>query len=493
MTTSSAPVPAPPSEELPAARFRWRMVVLAALFIGLLLPRLSSGTLYQHDEIYTANRAREILVRGDPWAITRNFEPDFRKPPLQYWLCALTLRLLPAYPELAVRLPAMLYGAACLLALAFLARCGYGDEGVETGLAAALALAGCSFFVYSSRVGLLDTGAALHLTLAVTGCQLARRDPRWWWFVGLQGVLGAWQKAPFVFAAWTIILAVRRFGGGPSVRRLSWRPHLLAAFTISLLIASSWWALQALRFGPGAVLAAGAWQTRALTVAHDPGDAGFRPWLYWFWLARDWALPGLCAPVMVVGALRRRWQPNDDQVDTTPTREIAWICAVFAAGLVLIPYRAERYLVVFAPLLALLIVRWLRDISSRLQNTVARRWLLPLALLSTLPAALFFHYLNSKPVKADLLAASHDFGRQLRPDETPVLDADADPDFEVAGFVEFYAGLRRPLRTLAPSDIHALPSPVRGICRVRQWPQLAHADPTARRIATHGDWIVWAR
>ena len=80
-----------------------RILVLAALFVGLLLPKISSGTLYHHDEIFTANRAREILVRGDPWTITRNFAPDFRKPPVPYWLCALALRLLPAHPELVVR------------------------------------------------------------------------------------------------------------------------------------------------------------------------------------------------------------------------------------------------------------------------------------------------------------------------------------------------------------------------------------------------------
>ena len=483
-----------PEDQAPTVSFRWRILVLAALFFCLLLPKLSSGTLYHHDELYTANRAREILVRGDPWAITRNFAPDFRKPPLQYWLCALALRLFPASPELAVRLPSLAYGAACLLAVAWLALCGYGEEGLDTGLAAALALAGCSYFVYSSRIGLLDTGAAFHLTLAVAGCQLARRDPRWWWFVGLQCVLGAWQKAPFAFLAWAVILLVRWMDGfGPLSGRLSWRPHLLAAFTTSLLAASSWWALQGFRYGFSAMLAAGSWQTQALMVAHDPGDIGFHPWIYWLWLARDWALPGLCAPVVVVVVLRRRWRPVNDQTPATPTAEIAWVCAVFAVGLILVPYRAERYLVVFTPLLSLLVVRSLRDLAPHLHHPLARRSLLPLALASTMPVALFFHYLTTRPVQADLLSASHELGRALRPGETPVLAADADPAFEVSGFVEFYGGLRRPLRELTPPEIHAFASPLRGICRVRQWPQLTRADPAVHRVSATGDWIVWAR
>ncbi len=487
---SISPAPPPPAPDAaPAVRFRWRIVVLTALFFCLLLPKLPSGTLYHHDEIFTANRAREILVRGDPWTITRNFAPDFRKPPLQYWFCAVALRLLPAHPEFAVRLPALLYGAACLLALAWLARRGYGDEGTETGLAAALALAGCGYFIHFSRLGLLDTGAALYLTLAIVGCQLARRDGRWWWFVGLQSVLGAWQKAPLAFAAWAIILLVRwRQGDLPPTRRT----HLAAAFTASLGIASTWWLLQAFRHGSGALADAGAWQTHALAVAHDPGDAGFRPWRYWFWLAKDWSLPGLLAPVMVVGVLRRRRRSSSDHSPVTPTAEIAWVCAVFAVGLILVPYRSERYLVVFTPLLALLMVRWLRDLASRLPNTLARRWLLPFVLASTLPVALF-HFLVSKPVKADLLAASREFGHALQPDETPVIPADPDPSFEVPGFVAFYANLNRPLRELSPSEIRAFASPLRGLCRLRQWPELTRADPAVRKVSTHGDWILWTR
>ena len=87
---------------------------VAVGFLALLLPKISSGMLSHNDEILTAERAREMLVRGDPWAVTLNWQPDFKKPPLQYWASALLLRWRPLAREWAVRLPSTVYAALCL-------------------------------------------------------------------------------------------------------------------------------------------------------------------------------------------------------------------------------------------------------------------------------------------------------------------------------------------------------------------------------------------
>ena len=129
----------------------------ALVFVGLLWPKIDAGTLWHHDELLTANRAREMVVRGDPGTLTLNFTPDFRKPPLQILAVRRSpLRALPGRPELAVRLPSLLGGAACLLALAWLARAAYPDDdaGHRTRGAPMLALMGCGYFVLMSRLGL---------------------------------------------------------------------------------------------------------------------------------------------------------------------------------------------------------------------------------------------------------------------------------------------------------------------------------------------------
>ena len=370
MTTSFAlpPVPVPLERPAPTVRFRWRLFAFAALFLVLLLPRINSGTLWQNDELLTANRTREMLLRHDPLTITLNFAVNLKKPPLHYWLSSVTLALLPSTPELAVRLPSLLYGAGCLLALGWLARCCYPGDDPQISLCAVLALAGCGYFIHVSRLALLDAGAACHLTLAIVGCQLARKDPRWWWFVALQGVLGAWQKAPFALAAWGVILIVRRFHAGKSARPSR---HLVGALAVSLCFTSGWWLLQGVLHGFGNVVAALHWQAQGMNVH---GDRAYYLFLYWWWLLRDWAFVGLCAPVAVLWALRYR--SRDDAGGTLivnaddPTRELAWVCAIYGFALLLVPFRVDRYLVVITPLLALLTLRWLTT------QVASRRWLI---------------------------------------------------------------------------------------------------------------------
>ncbi len=155
-------------------------VIMAVAFVVVLWPKISHGTLWHHDELLSGNRAREIVVRHDPLTITLNFEPDFTKPPLQYWLSALLMQMT-SNRELAVRLPSLLYGALCLPATVFLAWCcrrREEEEGTLALLLPAIAVAAFGYFVHLSRVGLLDTGTAFYLALTLGGCQLARKHPR---------------------------------------------------------------------------------------------------------------------------------------------------------------------------------------------------------------------------------------------------------------------------------------------------------------------------
>ncbi len=500
-------VPETPTIQRPLWRRAFWWMLPALVFVGLLWPKIDAGTLWHHDELLTANRTREILTRGDPGMLTLNFAPDFRKPPLQYWLCAVALRALPGRPELAVRLPSLLSGAACLLALASLARAAYPKDEPAVAWTAVLALAGCGYFILMSRLGLLDTGAALWLTLALTGCQLARTNPRWWWFTGVACVAGAWQKAPYAFAAWGLVLAVRACSPGqPSPRRA--RAHLAGALFASVLVAALWWVAQIARNGFNPVYA-GAWrQVHAMSYAHEPADVGFRPYLYWFWLARDWALPGLCAPVAVVAALWTRGQRETNGLPaaegsaraaaTAASREIGWVCAVHLLALAITPFRVERYLVVVMPLLALLSMRWLRGLPARAplppgwQVATVRRWLLAVALATTLPTALF-HYFSRTPGWPGLRADAQALGRGLSPGESVAAVTESDPNFLVPGFMAFYGGLRGPWRGVALANIGAVPPPCRGLCRRQQWPAVLRACPGARPLAEREDWIVWER
>jgi 4-amino-4-deoxy-L-arabinose transferase-like glycosyltransferase len=472
-------------------------MILAAIYVAVLWPKIASGTLWHHDELLTGNRAREMVVRGDPFTVTLNYEPDFKKPPLQYWLSALLMQIT-RNRELAVRLPSLLYGALCLPATVFLAWCCRrrgGNGGIFELLVPGIAVLAFGYFVHISRVGLLDTGSAFYLALVIGGCQLAKKNPRWWWFVGAACTLGAWQKAPYAFGAWILVIALRwvsrkeRFG-------LRSRTFWLALL-VSMVAAAGWLALQWIRHGDELMVAAGHEQADTLLRAHDPEDIGFRPQLYWWWLTLDWALVGAVAPVAVIatlisGRLRR---------ELTAHVEVAAVCAIFGVVLALTPYRAERYLIVLIPLLAVVTLTWIPSLIESFSFVpLTQRVLMGIFIVSAFPVAAF-HY--AKPVRngpESLLSATHDFRDTLQPGEVIVIDREADPDFNTTDFIQFYASLRRPALLLESYEIDAAlrasaagrnASTYRGIARADQMPRLLRANSRLEAVSRHNEWVLW--
>src|SRR5438477_6249220 len=134
-----------------------RAIAPAALVCILALSWLSfeipKGTLVATDELKTAERSREMLSKG-PWLVYFNFEPSFEKPPLQYWLTALTL---PRFenPSLAVRIWPLIYAALTAAILACLVLVIQPDRPWLVLLSVAV-LFSCPLFATQATRGLLD-------------------------------------------------------------------------------------------------------------------------------------------------------------------------------------------------------------------------------------------------------------------------------------------------------------------------------------------------
>lgn len=93
---------------------RTRPYILIAIGgLLLLLPFLGSTSLFDWDEINFAESAREMLLTGNYRQVTVNFEPFWEKPPLFFWLQAVTFQLL-GVSEFAARLPNVLVGIVTL-------------------------------------------------------------------------------------------------------------------------------------------------------------------------------------------------------------------------------------------------------------------------------------------------------------------------------------------------------------------------------------------
>jgi|694.fasta_scaffold03921_13 hypothetical protein len=82
----------------------------------LFLPFLGAAHLFDWDEINFAESAREMLVTGNYQQVQINYKPFMEKPPLFFWLQALSMQVL-GVNEFAARLPNALIGVITLLVI----------------------------------------------------------------------------------------------------------------------------------------------------------------------------------------------------------------------------------------------------------------------------------------------------------------------------------------------------------------------------------------
>jgi len=133
-----------------------RRLFIVALPLGAILIfwNLGGSELTHWDEGRTAERAREILVFHDWVTIHLNYQPDFAKPPLYYWLTALLYQSI-GVNEFAARLWAALFG---ILGLYAVYRLGTLIFSSAVGALAAALLLTVSFYLEYARAAMLDTG-----------------------------------------------------------------------------------------------------------------------------------------------------------------------------------------------------------------------------------------------------------------------------------------------------------------------------------------------
>lgn len=179
--------PAAARSETDASRLL-RIVLL--LGTGAIFWNLWGGALKSWDETLTAERAREILVFRDWLTMHWNYEPDFIKPPLYYWLTALLYHLV-GVNDFAARFWSAVFGVLGLYAVS---RLGTVLFSARLGIvAAALFLTVTSYLNYA-RAAMLDTGLFSFGILALCAF-LAQTPLRGWLFLGI----GFMLKGPWVF------------------------------------------------------------------------------------------------------------------------------------------------------------------------------------------------------------------------------------------------------------------------------------------------------
>ena len=187
---------------------------------------------------YTRGEPREGLVvqemhRTGEWLVPARPEGELaRKPPLFYWVAALSARLLPSHPELALRLPSAAFATAAVVGTWATARAVFGPP---AALPAALILASAFEWTRAATSARVDMALAAALAAVLAGWLLALRgDRRWLVLAAVGAALGTLAKGPVALVlpalAAAVLIAVERstrpldaYGRRPcSARRRSW-------------------------------------------------------------------------------------------------------------------------------------------------------------------------------------------------------------------------------------------------------------------------------
>ena len=173
-------------------------MLVAAVF---LLTNLSYP-LIDRDETRYAEIPREMLATGN-WALPQlNFQTYYDKPPLLYWLCAISYQVF-GVNETAARLVPSL---ASLLTIAATMWFGSRWFGRQVGLLSGLVLLLSVGFAFTSRYLLLDGVLTLFVALSLFTAYEAIRSGRlnltWWCLSGVFCGLAFLTKGPVALVLW---------------------------------------------------------------------------------------------------------------------------------------------------------------------------------------------------------------------------------------------------------------------------------------------------
>lgn len=215
----------------------WHSAFIAVTCLVLYLSGNGRISLWDRDEPWYAQTAREMVNRGDYVVPLFNGQPRYRKPVLIYWLMASAYSLF-GDNEFSARLFSGIAGAVtCVLTY----RLGCRMSGRTVGLCAGLILAVAPFMVIESKLATTDAVLTAFLTAAMScvwELQRTGNSRRWalaFWVCVAALIL---TKGPFGLAFIALALLIWL----PLSRRwdILWRMNWLPGIALALAICLPW-------------------------------------------------------------------------------------------------------------------------------------------------------------------------------------------------------------------------------------------------------------
>lgn len=257
---------------------------------------LPMGTIHKYDEYKTLDRVNAFFLKDDWLTVYTDNKPNFKKPPLQYWITAIAVTE-SGDLEFALRICSYIFGLGLLIATGLLAYTIIPSSPYAIP-AAILILTGSSMLWRSTISAMLDAGAAFFFVVTVAAFTLAIRHPRWWYLVAISTGLGTLQKAPVglmaVCGIFVLIHTTRRFHD-VNLQEIFGNKHFRISAWLTALLVLSWPVLQIARYGIEVIYLA---YIKEIVLRLAPVDViGVAKEQWWQWLIRDGA--GLWIPAIL--------------------------------------------------------------------------------------------------------------------------------------------------------------------------------------------------
>ena len=243
---ADAQEPEPPRPAGRRAGSRATLIVLIASAAALFAAGMSTLSLPSLDDALYARWGVEMARSGASFTVTHMGEPEFAKPPMQFWFLAVSFGLL-GENDAAARLPALLMACATLLLAFHLGRRLF-DE--RTALTAVALLVLTPYFVENARRSMLDLPLAFWICVSMTLFVEGRRRPWLHLAAALPLAAGILTRSVLGLLPIAIMAAL--------CLHPHWRPRRMAPLAfgaaLGLGLGATWTIDQWLRFGSEFVL-----------------------------------------------------------------------------------------------------------------------------------------------------------------------------------------------------------------------------------------------
>jgi len=455
------------------------LILANAIWLGAKLPQ---EILTYPDELLTAERAREMLIKGRD-SVYFNFDHSFAKPPLQYWLTTLTLPHF-ANAATAVRIVPLVYGLLTAIAVGWTAFLVDPNRRWLPALSITIFLS-CPLFSTETKRALLDTGLMFFTTLAIAFAELARRRPQWWIGVAIVSWLGALQKIPLIFLVWLIILAVRASSAPERARlRNGW---LAAGIGLGVALSSIWPLIQYTKYGMPLARAFAGTPASTLFGEEQLGARSYFKVLVGL-LATGWAGGGIAVLAALSFLFHRKRAPA-----LVTEMSILSLTIVFLA--VVFNFRSVRYVLPIVPALTVVLAFFLHQFAERNEKIRAGTIIFVIVFVLTgfAQAAIKMHH-RPPDASAEKRVAEELGSRQTAAGTTILIKGTgARPALQSIGFYLFHGRLRFPIRgySIARLAQSPLPRPVIGVCMARDFPAVRAVYPDAEAAFSHQQFICF--